>query len=874
VLAGRCNEVIIEALAASAGQLFRSPELSQSLPKVIELIGEAVGVDQCHLVEIEPCTRTGRDLTHHVWRAPGGEPPLEFIDAHRHSLSELGLESWTQALSSGQIVTGRTTDFEESVRRFLGLGGIKSVLAAPVFVEGKWWGYLAVYDCRTQREWTSIEIAALKTMAELIGAAVAHASYIKNIAQANRIIEKSPTVLYRLGPQEPFLLTYLSQNARRYGYDSNELLAKPNRWFELIESADLPSMIANLKLVAEGRSDTIRTEFRLKEPDGSVVWFDGEGYALRDEAGQLTGIEGILSDVTARKRSEAELSFSKLLLTTAIESSPDAILIVDGNDRIITFNRHFIDLWRIPSGLAHPDIDEPVLKFVTALVKNESEFLARVRYLYAHPEMRGYDELELKDGRVVERHSESLYNAERAYLGRVWFFRDITDRKRAAEKIAALARTDALTGLGNRAAFLDRLNLQLAQAKCSGKQFAVLYLDLDHFKDVNDTLGHSTGDALLRAVADRIRNCVRETDAVARFGGDEFAVLQDDMGGLAGAKRLASRIRNSLAAPYSIDGNQVHTTVSIGIVPYSMGIEGADSMLTKADLALYRAKEEGRNQFRFHIAELDQQVRERELISDDLHLAVEREELELFFQPQIALPSGRIVGLEALIRWKHPTRGLLLPSAFIPIAETTGNILRIGQWVIDQTCRQLRNWQDQQIAPTSVAVNLSAAQFKAAYGLDRFIGETLAKYHVAPGRLELELTESVFMETIQKHNEAFKKLRRLGVRLAVDDFGTGYSSLDCLRSSRVSRLKIDRRFVAGAIANPDDAKIVRATIALAHELGIEVVAEGVESAQQRQFLISAGCKVAQGYYLLQTLAGEPNQCAPAQDDSNICNLEI
>ncbi len=275
-------------------------------------------------------------------------------------------------------------------------------------------------------------------------------------------------------------------------------------------------------------------------------------------------------------------------------------------------------------------------------------------------------------------------------------------------------------------------------------------------------------------------------------------------------------------------------------------------MMMKADVALYRAKDEGRNQFRFHDAELDRRVRERAQIGSDLHRAIERDEFELYYQPQVDLASGRTVGLEALIRWNHPTRGLLMPSIFIPIAEITGSILPIGEWVVERACRQFSLWRDQEIAPPVIAVNISAAQFKVTGDVDRIVREGLAKYDLAANQLELELTESVLMETTQKHGEAFERLRRIGVRLAIDDFGTGYSSLDYLRSFHVSRLKIDRRFIRDVTTNPDDAIIVRATISLGRELGIEVLAEGVETVKQQASLISAGCKLAQGNYF-----GEP-----------------
>ena len=719
------RDSFLDAVALSATELLHTPDLQQSLPQVVERIGRAIDVDRVHIFEVDTAASSDRGpiLQHHVWSAPGISTTRDFKGI-KADMADVGLGSWVPQLARGETIITHVGDLDDSGRALFEMGDVKSALAVPVFADGHWWGFITLDSCRGEREWLPTEIDVFKTLAELVGAAVARARHLRDLADANRIVENSPTILYRLGPRAPYPVIFLSHNFRRYGYAADEMLASPGRWPQIIVSEDLPAMLANILSMVDGRLDHNHMEFRVEKPDGSRVWFEGHGYALRDSEKQLIAIEGILTD--------------------------------------------------------------------------------------------------------------------------------ITERVSAAEKIAELARTDSVTGLPNRATFLERLNLAFARARRGASRFAVLYLDLDQFKDVNDTLGHAVGDALLQAVGDRLKSCVRETDLVARFGGDEFAVLQDEMTDVASAEHLATKIGEAIAAPYLIGGNQVHTTVSIGVVPYTDDVGDVESMMMKADLALYRAKDAGRNQFRFHDAELDRQVHERVKIGNDLHRAIERDQFELYYQPQVDLVSGRTVGLEALIRWNHPTRGLLMPSTFIPIAESNGSILPIGEWVIDRACRQFRLWRDQGIAPQVIAVNISAAQFRLAGDLDRIVTEGLARYDLAANQLELELTESVLMETTQKHREAFERLRRIGVRLAIDDFGTGYSSLDYLRSFHVSRLKIDRRFIHDMTINPDDATIVRATISLGRELGIEVLAEGIETAEQQAFLISAGCKVAQGNYF-----GEP-----------------
>ncbi len=311
---------------------------------------------------------------------------------------------------------------------------------------------------------------------------------------------------------------------------------------------------------------------------------------------------------------------------------------------------------------------------------------------------------------------------------------DVTERKAAEEKIALLARTDSLTGLANRATFVERLRQAFLASRRGATPFAVLYLDIDHFKDINDTLGHPAGDELLRMAAERLKSNVRETDLVARLGGDEFAVLQMEMSDLAAAGTLAGKIKDALGVVYEFEGNELHVTASIGICPYSEDVAGPDSMLSHADLALYRAKEEGRNQYRFHSEELDKEVNERVTLADELRKAIEHDELELYYQPQVELASGRIVGMEALVRWNHPTRGLLTPDAFLPIAEKTGVMAALGHWVLEAACRQMAIWRGQDSAPPVIAINVALAQLRNGREFVTDIIETLRRHNLAPGR--------------------------------------------------------------------------------------------------------------------------------------------
>ncbi|MGY2168686.1 putative bifunctional diguanylate cyclase/phosphodiesterase [Pseudomonas gingeri] len=426
---------------------------------------------------------------------------------------------------------------------------------------------------------------------------------------------------------------------------------------------------------------------------------------------------------------------------------------------------------------------------------------------------------------------------------------DITERKVAEEKIALLARTDGLTGLANRSTMIERLHQSFAAAQRGASPFAVFYLDLDHFKRINDTLGHPVGDLLLQEVSRRIKACTRDSDVVARLGGDEFAVLQTEMSDPAHSGALAARIRNALVEPYQLDGNDVRISVSIGISTYAPDSESADTLLVQADMALYRSKEQGRNQYHFHSEEINQEVTERVAIANDLKHAIEHDELELHYLPEVDLASGKILGMEALVRWNHPERGLLGADVFIPAAEKTGTIVALGHWVLNQACQQMRQWRDEGMAPPVIAINLSLVQLKSGGELVRDVVETTTRWGISPADLEFDVTEATLAQTKWTQNDVLPQLRELGVKIAIDDFGTDYSSFDYLRTYRVNHLKLAQSFIRHATQDPESANTLRAIINFAREVGIGIIAEGVETLEQRSSLISTGSPMnAQGYY--------------------------
>jgi diguanylate cyclase (GGDEF)-like protein len=419
-------------------------------------------------------------------------------------------------------------------------------------------------------------------------------------------------------------------------------------------------------------------------------------------------------------------------------------------------------------------------------------------------------------------------------------------------RLAFLAQFDALTGLPNRALLADRFSQMIVQARRHDKPLGVLFIDLDDFKLVNDSLGHAGGDDLLKDVALRLQASVRPGDTVARISGDEFAVVLADLARVDDAAIVAQKIINQLATPFRVGGRELFVTASIGIAASPSDGADAEALLGAADAAMYRAKQAGRNGYQFFTADINQRTRARAQLGSELRRALERGEFVLAYQPKFDLRTGVACAAEALLRWRHPERGVVSPAEFIPVLEETGLIVPVGEWVLEQVCRDLKAWEAAGIALIPVAVNLSARQFRHS-DLDERIRAVLRKHGVDPRLIELEVTESQVMQDPEHANRMMRALSRDGIRVAIDDFGTGYSSLSYLTRFPVAALKIDRSFVADVLDDPADATIVRTIVDMAHTLGFIVVAEGVETEAQAAFLRGLGCEQAQGYHFAKPM---------------------
>lgn len=459
------------------------------------------------------------------------------------------------------------------------------------------------------------------------------------------------------------------------------------------------------------------------------------------------------------------------------------------------------------------------------------------------------------DARDVVISGAPLTSTAGEVLGLLMTVVDITERKKVEETIRHMARHDALTSLPNRIMFQDRLQQALVNAERVGRIVAILYLDLDHFKDINDTLGHPIGDLLLQRVSDRLVACARDSDTVARLGGDEFAIIASNLNQVDDVTVLARRIIDALGQPFDLEGQKVHTATSIGVTLYPADNHDPDQLLKNADMALYRAKDSGRGRYQFYDAAMDTEVQIRKEMEHDLRLGIERSEFKLLYQPQVDLSNGKVIGAEALIRWHNPERGLVMPNDFIPLAESTGLINPLSEWILLTACSQAKAWQLSGLPPIRVAVNLSAVQFKTT-NLASIVTRALMQAELAPQWLDLEITESVMMGDIDRVIPLMTSLRELGIKLSVDDFGTGFSSLTYLKQFPVEKLKIDQSFVRNIVTDADDAAIAKTIVRLGQSLGIKVIAEGVETVEQLSYLRHMDCDEAQGYYFAKPIPPE------------------
>ncbi len=633
---------------------------------------------------------------------------------------------------------------------------------------------------------------------------------------------------------------------RMTGYSNQEIVGKNPR---LLKSGEQPdSYYAKLwSTISSGK--VWQGEIVNRRKDGTTYTEEMTITPVTQETGSETDTYfiAIKQDITERKKAEEELQ----RLASIVEFSEDAIIGKNIDGVITSWNRGAEKIY----GYTRDEVVGRDLSFLLP-PERQAEIQAIMERVLSGQSIECLETQRLtRTGSAIDvsLSVSPIKDASGHIAGASTIARDITQRKVAEKQVQFLAYYDALTGLPNRTLLQDRLAKALASARRQKNKVALLFLDLDRFKTINDSLGHSVGDLVLQQVAERLKKWGREQDTVARVGGDEFLIVLTAVKEPADAAVAAERLMDTMTAEFIAQGRSLSISCSIGIGIFPEHGTDGETLIKNADAAMYCAKENGRNNFQFFTKEMNAQAVERLMMESGLRLALAKKELFLMYQPQIEIATGRITGLEALLRWQHPELGLVPPDKFIRIAENSGMIMPIGEWVLRTACSQARKWQDEGFLAVPVAVNVSAVQFRQA-GFCELIGRVLYETGLAPQYLELELTESLLLSNADTMFSVLQDLRAMGLKLAIDDFGTGYSSLSYLRQFPVGKLKIDRSFIRDVVVNPDDAAIATAIIGMAKSLNLKVIAEGVEEEAQMSFLRARQCDEIQGYYFSKPLA--------------------
>ena len=531
-------------------------------------------------------------------------------------------------------------------------------------------------------------------------------------------------------------------------------------------------------------------------------------------------------------------------LQATLESTADGILVVNDQGTITSYNQKFRKMWRIPNKVMADKGDSKAIGYVLKQVADPEAFVEKLKFLYNAPQANCFDEINFKDGRIFERYSIPQ-KMGRKIIGRVFSFRDITDRKHMEQQLVYQATHDSLTGLPNRNLLLDRINESIKIAKRRHSKVAIALFDLNRFKGVNDSLGHEAGDILLNSVSQRLSAIIRETDTLARLGGDEFVLVLPEIQEKEDVFPIIQRCMAVFDIPFKVNEHTITSSISMGISLFPEHGDNAQVLLKHSDSAMYSAKAEGQKSFHFYGSYMTDKAVEKLAAENDLHRAIQQKQFSIFYQPIFDLKTGRSQSAEALIRWNHPTKGIISPDNFIPLAEETGDIIPMGSWILQEVGRQLKEWHDDGIPPIHVAVNVSALQLKNTNFLNE-IDAVITNNKLDPSWIEIEITETGLISNLNYFLETLQSIRNKGLSLAVDDFGMGYSNFSYLNILPINKLKIDKSFIQDQ--SEKGKNIVLTVLALAKKLNLKVVGEGIETRSQLEFLFKNQCDEAQGYY--------------------------
>lgn len=795
------------------------------------------------------------------WLPTPGRP----VDYVSGNISQFGYEA-SDFLSSGKryeeiVHPDDLSGVREQVRAFSARPtssfNLSYRLVAPV-------GEIFWVEDRTVIEWSdSGEIAGyLGIINDVTREKRAAAALRESESRFRALVEATSDFIWKVD-QHGFYI-YCSPRVKQIlGYEPEELLGKTP--FEFMSQQEAERVEQEFGRFAQNGEAFSALENTNRHKDGHTVVLETSAVPYFSEKGTLLGYRGIDRDISERKRAELRLREQSDFLQSVIDGVKDPILVIGTDYRVKLMNH------AVQNNLRSELIEDPASPKCYEVSHHRSSPcsgeehpcpLAEVMQTRKHTTVLHRHAGRDDTIRHVELVVSPLWNVDGTLDGIIESSRDITEHlevqaelERSQVNLAYQAHHDSLTNLPNRPLFLDRLDQAIKNASRSGESLAILFLDLDRFKQINDSLGHAVGDEVLKVLARLLQQCVREEDTVARLGGDEFTLIMKSLNKPRDAAVLAQKLRHVLQQPVFVDDHELYVTASIGISIYPQDGDTATVLLRNADSAMYRAKEDGRDTFEFYTTDMTEQAFQHVLMEASMRRGLERGEFVLFYQPQEAVSTGRLVGVEALVRWQQPELGLISPVDFIPLAEDTGLIFPLGEWVIRAACTQMKSWQDANVGVDRVSINLSVKQLYKT-DLVTTLQQILEETGCRPEWLELEITESCMMERPEQSIAVLRELRMLGIQLSIDDFGTGYSSLVYLKRLPVTKLKIDQSFVRDVPEIADDMAIARAVIALGNSLNLKVLAEGVETEIQKSFLVDEGCEEIQGYLVSRPLPAD------------------
>lgn len=632
------------------------------------------------------------------------------------------------------------------------------------------------------------------------------------------------------------------------GYSDDEYISSVDSWKELLHPDDVSEALGVLFNSIANKVESAHVRYRVRHKNGHWLWIYDRAKILFDSEGEPLIVAGFRTDIT--KQIELKLHYEEL--AAIVQNSSVEVYILDA----LTLHYLYANDGALKSlGYTLEELQEFTISDINPDITPEQIDIYRYYLETINPEMTDVSHHKRKDGTIYPVQASVHKLTYQGKTAVVIFDTDITELTSTQNQLRHLATHDPLTGLPNRILFYDRLQMAIKQTRRNEEQIAILFVDLDHFKQVNDSLGHSIGDELLIEVAKRLQSILRESDTIARMGGDEFNILLDSLNNTECIIDIVQKCIAAFKEPFIIHRQQLHTTLSIGIAIYPDDGATAEILLKHADTAMYKAKMEGRNTYQFYANEMGEKAYERIIMENSLRIALKENQFTVFYQPQINLISNQLVGMEALVRWNHPTLGVVPPDKFIPLSEETGFIQEIDFFVLEHVIKQQTEWHLEGIDIPKIAINFSAKTLA-----NRFIADevrSIMEFHKCrPDCIAIEVTESHIMKDPAEAITVLRELRALGLEISIDDFGTGYSSLSYLKKLPINKLKIDQSFIRDIPYDEDDIAITKTIIALAENLKLDVIAEGVETLDQQQFLIDNGCPLAQGYLYSKPLASE------------------